>query len=173
MLLILVDPQLCQNSLTWKVEWTVWCPTYLSSDHMDIPGFYRDVGALSNYSTTKCSSPQSGVRETTCSHPLGSGTLEGYRNQLALSRVLSLDVTSSLLIPVGSHTQILILHVDWSKITIAGLWRIAKYCATPYALKMPQFAQIIPSAIPSYDKWHFCEGNDIIIFLLWLRNLIT
>ena len=66
----------------------------------------------------------------------------GYRNLFALSRVLSPDGTSLLLILIGSHTKTLMLYMDWSTITITGLWRVVRCCTTPRTFRMLQNNQI-------------------------------
>ena len=42
---------------------------------------------------------------------------------------------SLLLVLIGPHTQTLTLNIDWIKITITGLWRVARHCAASRASK--------------------------------------
>ena len=46
------------------------------------------------------------------------------------------DVTSSLFVLIGPQTQTLILNIDWTEISIAGLWSVARHCTTPRALQL-------------------------------------
>ena len=61
----------------------------------------------------------------------------------ALSRVLSADVTSLLLILIGPHIKTLILYTYWLKITITGSRSGVAHCMTPTRSKMTQFTWIV------------------------------
>ena len=65
-------------------------------------------------------------------------------NMFALSRVLSPDVTSLLLFLIGPHTQTLILHTDWLKITITRSWSGVTHSVTPTRSKCSSIV-LIPS----------------------------